>query len=196
MSASRSAAGPSATTQALMPLVTSVNVACGFHAGDPSTLRRTCALAARPACRRCPGRLPGPGRFRPPVHRHRPRRADRRRHLPDRRAAGARPRRPATSVRYVKPHGALYNAHRSSSPAGARGRRSGRPVDPTCRCSACPGRCCWRGAEPPGCARCRRRSPTAATPRGHAGAPRANPVRCCTTRTRSPPGWSSWSPTA
>jgi UPF0271 protein len=31
---------------ALMPSVTSVNVACGFHAGDPSTLRRTCALAA------------------------------------------------------------------------------------------------------------------------------------------------------
>ena len=31
---------------ALMPLVTSANVACGFHAGDPSTLRRTCAAAA------------------------------------------------------------------------------------------------------------------------------------------------------
>ena len=31
---------------ALMPSVTSVNVACGFHAGDPSTLRRTCILAA------------------------------------------------------------------------------------------------------------------------------------------------------
>ncbi len=31
---------------ALLPLVTSANVACGFHAGDPVTLRRTCELAA------------------------------------------------------------------------------------------------------------------------------------------------------
>ena len=30
---------------ALMPRLTSANVACGFHAGDPLTLRRTCALA-------------------------------------------------------------------------------------------------------------------------------------------------------
>lgn len=30
---------------ALMPHLTSANVACGFHAGDPLTLRRTCALA-------------------------------------------------------------------------------------------------------------------------------------------------------
>jgi UPF0271 protein len=31
---------------AMLDLVTSANVACGFHAGDPSTLRRTCAKAA------------------------------------------------------------------------------------------------------------------------------------------------------
>jgi UPF0271 protein len=31
---------------ALLPLLTSANVACGFHAGDPLTLRRTVALAA------------------------------------------------------------------------------------------------------------------------------------------------------
>lgn len=30
---------------ALMPHLTSANVACGFHAGDPRTLRRTCELA-------------------------------------------------------------------------------------------------------------------------------------------------------
>ena len=28
---------------ALMPLITSANVACGFHAGDPRTLQATCA---------------------------------------------------------------------------------------------------------------------------------------------------------
>jgi 5-oxoprolinase (ATP-hydrolysing) subunit A len=31
---------------AMLELVTSANVACGFHAGDPATLRRTCAMAA------------------------------------------------------------------------------------------------------------------------------------------------------
>jgi len=30
----------------LLHLVTSANIACGFHAGDPPTLRRACALAA------------------------------------------------------------------------------------------------------------------------------------------------------
>ena len=30
---------------AMLDLVTSANVACGFHAGDPTTLRRTCAQA-------------------------------------------------------------------------------------------------------------------------------------------------------
>jgi UPF0271 protein len=32
---------------AMLALVTSANVACGFHAGDPTTLRQTCALAAQ-----------------------------------------------------------------------------------------------------------------------------------------------------
>ena len=32
--------------EALLDVVTSANVACGFHAGDPATMRRTCELAA------------------------------------------------------------------------------------------------------------------------------------------------------
>lgn len=32
--------------EALLHLVTSANVACGFHGGDPSTMRRVCAAAA------------------------------------------------------------------------------------------------------------------------------------------------------
>lgn len=32
--------------EAMLDLVTSANVACGFHAGDPSTLRRVCGAAA------------------------------------------------------------------------------------------------------------------------------------------------------
>jgi 5-oxoprolinase (ATP-hydrolysing) subunit A len=30
---------------ALLEVVTSANVACGFHAGDPSLMRRVCAVA-------------------------------------------------------------------------------------------------------------------------------------------------------
>ncbi len=30
---------------AMLDIVTSANIACGFHAGDPSTMRRTCELA-------------------------------------------------------------------------------------------------------------------------------------------------------
>lgn len=36
---------PMGHDDALMPSVTSANVACGFHAGDPSTMRATVALA-------------------------------------------------------------------------------------------------------------------------------------------------------
>jgi UPF0271 protein len=32
--------------EAMLELITSANVACGFHAGDPSTLRRVCRAAA------------------------------------------------------------------------------------------------------------------------------------------------------
>ena len=33
--------------EAVMPFITSANVACGFHAGDPGTMRRTVELARR-----------------------------------------------------------------------------------------------------------------------------------------------------
>ena len=37
--------------EGLLDVVTSANVACGFHAGDPSTMRRVCELAAARAVR-------------------------------------------------------------------------------------------------------------------------------------------------
>jgi len=94
----------------MLELVTSANVACGFHAGDPTTLRRTCALAAERGvavgAQVAYRDLAGFGRRFIDV-------------APDeltdeivyqigaldgicRAAAGTR-------VRYVKPHGALYN---------------------------------------------------------------------------------------
>jgi UPF0271 protein len=94
---------------ALLELVTSANVACGFHGGDPGIMRRTCAeavergvaIGAQVAYRD----LAGFGRRKIDVPRE---------ELTDdvlyqlgaldgfARVAGDR-------VRYVKPHGALYN---------------------------------------------------------------------------------------
>lgn len=94
---------------ALLDLVTSANVACGFHAGDPSTMRRVCAAAVargvRVGAQVGYRDLAGFGRRDIEYDPH---------ELADdvlfqigaldafARAAGDR-------VRYVKPHGALYN---------------------------------------------------------------------------------------
>ncbi len=102
-------AWPAPADADLFPLISSASVACGFHAGDPGRMRETAALAARHAV--VVGAHPG---------------------YPDllgfgRRELGASPREVAdyvayqvgamlacasaagTRVRYVKPHGALYN---------------------------------------------------------------------------------------
>jgi 5-oxoprolinase (ATP-hydrolysing) subunit A len=94
---------------ALLDVVTSANVACGFHAGDPVTMRRVCAAAAQRdvAIGAQVGYrdLAGFGRRRIDVD-------------PEELAAdvlyqiGALDgcaRAAGTRVRYVKPHGALYN---------------------------------------------------------------------------------------
>lgn len=95
---------------AMLGLVTSANVACGFHAGDPSTLRRTCARAADGGV--VVGAQVGyrdlagfgrrfvdmdPGELADDV-------------LYQLGALEAMCRVAGTAVRYVKPHGALYNA--------------------------------------------------------------------------------------
>jgi 5-oxoprolinase (ATP-hydrolysing) subunit A len=90
--------------EALLGIVTSANVACGFHAGDPSTMRRVCAAAvaggvaigAQVSYRD----LAGFGRRRIDVD-------------PGELADEVRYQIGALSafgpVGYVKPHGALYN---------------------------------------------------------------------------------------
>ncbi|MBA2557438.1 MAG: 5-oxoprolinase subunit PxpA, partial [Chloroflexi bacterium] len=95
--------------EALVPLVTSVNVACGFHAGDPLVMARTVELAKRHGL--AVGAHPG---------------------YPDLLGFGRRDlamaadeleaavlyqvaalagfcRAAGTELRHVKPHGALYN---------------------------------------------------------------------------------------
>jgi UPF0271 protein len=95
---------------ALLGLVTSANVACGFHAGDPSTMRRVCeraaelgvAVGAQVAYRDLPGfgrRFIDvePGELADEV-------------LYQLAALDGIARTTGGRVAYVKPHGALYNA--------------------------------------------------------------------------------------
>jgi UPF0271 protein len=100
---------PLGDDDALLAVVTSANVACGFHAGDPSIMRRVCAAAAargvRVGAQVGYRDLAGFGR----------RAID---YDPDELAADvlyqlgaldAFARAAGDRVRYVKPHGALYN---------------------------------------------------------------------------------------
>ncbi len=95
---------------AMLALVTSANVACGFHAGDAATLRRTCAgavehgvvVGAQVSYRDLAGfgrrfvDVP-PGELADDV-------------VYQIGALDGLCRVTGTTVRYVKPHGALYNA--------------------------------------------------------------------------------------
>ena len=94
---------------ALLGIVTSANIACGFHAGDPSTMRRVCELAASAGvsvgAHVAYPDLAGFGRRFIDIE-------------PDELRDGvtyqvgalqAIARSVGTHVSYVKPHGALYN---------------------------------------------------------------------------------------
>ena len=96
--------------EALMGLVTSVNIACGGHAGDESTMDRTVRMAMKHGCRI--GAHPGfPDRANfgrrmmsmPPEELERSLVEQITTLMRIARDAGAR-------VAYIKPHGALYNA--------------------------------------------------------------------------------------
>ncbi|HVJ52604.1 MAG TPA: 5-oxoprolinase subunit PxpA [Aliidongia sp.] len=113
-------AWPMGNDEAVLGLVTSANIACGFHAGDPQVMAATCALAKRNGV--SIGAHPG---------------------LPDLQGFGRRPMpmseaeietmvayqvgalmaiaaRAGTFVAHVKAHGALYNmAERDPAVAGA-----------------------------------------------------------------------------
>jgi 5-oxoprolinase (ATP-hydrolysing) subunit A len=121
------------TELALIALVTSVNVACGAHAGDPAAIRRTIAVAAARGV--CIGAHPGyadrQNRGRRPLA-----------VSPDEvfalvteqvRYVAALARERGTSLSHVKAHGALYNqasANRGLADAVARAVRT---IDPSLR---------------------------------------------------------------
>jgi UPF0271 protein len=100
---------PMGADEELIPLVSSVNIACGAHAGDPLTMTRTAALAARHGVSvgAHPGYpdLAGFGRRDLDMSA-----ADLRASLIVQIGAiQAAARLAGVGVRHVKPHGALYN---------------------------------------------------------------------------------------
>ena len=104
--------------EALLEIVTSANIACGFHAGDPSVMRRTCELAVQRGVRigahisyrdlagfgRRPMTVPPRELFDECLYQIG--------------ALDAFARAAGDRVRYVKAHGALYHAA-STDPAVA-----------------------------------------------------------------------------
>jgi UPF0271 protein len=135
---------------AMLGLVTSANVACGFHAGDATTLRRTCARAAangvtvgaqvsyrdlagfgRRFVDMDPGELADDVVYQIG-------------------ALDGLCRVAGTAVRYVKPHGALYNAavhHREQAQAVVAAVRD---YDPALPVLGLPGSELLRAAEAAG----------------------------------------------
>ncbi|MEJ6489511.1 LamB/YcsF family protein [Leucobacter sp. USCH14] len=111
---------------AVLSSVSSANIACGFHAGDPRGIRETCAAAARAGA--AIGAHPGyrdlagfgrrfieydPGELTDEL-------------IYQIGAVQALARSVGSAVRYVKPHGALYNAivrHEPQAEAVARAVR-------------------------------------------------------------------------
>lgn len=94
---------------ALLDVVTSANVACGFHAGDPAIMRRTCAAAVRRGvtigAQVSYRDLPGFGRRAMDV----PPEELTAEVLYQLAALDGVARSEGGQVGYVKPHGALYN---------------------------------------------------------------------------------------
>ncbi len=93
----------------LMPLITSANVACGFHAGDPATAHATLILAARHGVQ--VGAHPG---FADRQHFGRRELSRTETQIFEEcvyqiGALAGLARAAGVSLRYVKPHGALYN---------------------------------------------------------------------------------------
>jgi 5-oxoprolinase (ATP-hydrolysing) subunit A len=135
---------------ALLGIVTSANVACGFHAGDPSTMRRVCtravaagvAIGAQVSYRDLVGfgrRFVDvePGELADDV-------------LYQLAALDGVARASGGRVRYVKPHGALYNAVVTHEAQAAAVVAAVRDLDPSLPVLGLPGSALLRAAADAG----------------------------------------------
>ena len=190
------ASGSSATTRRCSSVVTSANVACGFHAGDPSTLRRGVRGGGRqPACRSAPRcRYPdllGFGRRFIDIDPLELRDAV----LYQLGALDAFAQVAGAEVAYVKPHGALYHAtHRRRAQAEAVVAAAAE-YDPSLAVLGAPGSCAPAGRRRRRAAsRSPRRSPTGPTCATAASCRAPSPARWSPIRPRSPRGPCGWRP--
>ncbi len=176
---------------ALLEIVTSANVACGFHAGDPVTIRRVCeaavargvAIGAQVSYRD----LAGFGRREMDV----PAEELRAEILYQLAAVDGIARACGGRVTYVKPHGALYNRViwdpvQARAVVEAVADHGGLPI------LTLPGSVV-HGMGLPTVAECF--ADRAYTPRGP-WCPGASPARSCTTPARWPPARCGWPATA
>ena len=180
---------------ALLEVITSANVACGFHAGDPTVLRRTCERAAERGvvigAQVGYRDLAGFGRRFVDMD-------------PDELtndvlyqlgALEAFARVAGTQVRYVKPHGALYNAivhHEAQAEAVVEAVRR---YDPTLPVLGLPGSVWLAAAEGAGLTPVPEAfADRAYTPQGHAGVAARARRRAARPRSRWPSGPSGWPP--
>ena len=150
-------------------------------------MRRVCAHGGRARRRhRRPGRLPRPGRLRPPPDRRSGRRADRRRALPARRAGRRSPGWPAAGCATSSRTARSTTPPRPSRAGRRDRRRRSPPTTSRCRCSACPGRrLAARRPSRRAARRWSRRSPTARyLRRRHAWCPARSQARCSPTPKR------------
>lgn len=134
----------------MLDIVTSANVACGFHAGDALTLQRTCALAAERGvvigAQVGYRDLAGFGRRFLDIEPHDLTNDV----LYQLGALEAFARVAGTQVRYVKPHGALYNAIVHHEAQAAAVVEAVRRYDPSLPVMGLPGSAWLRLAEEAG----------------------------------------------
>jgi UPF0271 protein len=136
--------------EAMLELVTSANVACGFHAGDPSTLRAVCMSARRNrvaigAQVSYPDLL-GFGRRFIDMDPRELRDAV----LYQLGALDAFAQVAGTEVAYVKPHGALYHATVDRAAQADAVVAAAAEYDPSLAVLGAPGSCLLRAAEAAG----------------------------------------------
>jgi UPF0271 protein len=117
--------------EAMLDIVTSANVACGFHAGDPTILRRVCAQAAEKgvAIGAQVGYRDLAGFGRRPIDMEEAELVND--VIYQIGALDAFARVAGDRVRYVKPHGALYNQAASSPKTAAAVVEAVRLYDPS-----------------------------------------------------------------
>jgi 5-oxoprolinase (ATP-hydrolysing) subunit A len=139
--------GQQAADAALLPLVSSANIACGLHAGDPTTMRATVALALRHgvAIGAHPGFADRAGFGRRPQ----PLTADQVADLVlyQLGALHAIARAEGAVLRHVKPHGALYNQAETDEALGVAILTGIRAFDPTLRLVGRAGSAMQRAAQ-------------------------------------------------